>query len=150
VRLEGDLPCGGVVGMTEIELEQAHKLARSIAKRQGALPRDAVRNSSAPSLQLPGSSSETGSAAAPRWEPLRAPEVAPPRILKVVVELRSKASLRLRRCHLTKLRGRELTHLLACGRTQSTMGRFDLAEMGFEGVEPAATGRPSYHPSVLH
>ena len=25
----------------------------------------------------------------------------------------------------------------------------DLAEMGFEGVEPAATGRPSYHPSVL-
>ena len=25
----------------------------------------------------------------------------------------------------------------------------DLAEMGFEGAEPAATGRPSYHPSVL-
>ena len=25
----------------------------------------------------------------------------------------------------------------------------DLAEMGFEGVEPAATGRPSYHPAVL-
>src|SRR3954451_210591 len=25
----------------------------------------------------------------------------------------------------------------------------DLAEMRFEGVEPAATGRPSYHPSVL-
>ncbi|WP_202949350.1 transposase, partial [Bradyrhizobium japonicum] len=24
-----------------------------------------------------------------------------------------------------------------------------LAEMGFEGAEPAATGRPSYHPSVL-
>ncbi|MBR0716570.1 transposase [Bradyrhizobium liaoningense] len=24
-----------------------------------------------------------------------------------------------------------------------------MAEMGFEGVEPAATGRPSYHPSVL-
>jgi hypothetical protein len=24
----------------------------------------------------------------------------------------------------------------------------DLAEMSFEGVEPAATGRPSYHPSV--
>jgi transposase len=24
-----------------------------------------------------------------------------------------------------------------------------LAEMSFEGVEPAATGRPSYHPSVL-
>jgi hypothetical protein len=23
----------------------------------------------------------------------------------------------------------------------------DLAEMSFEGVEPAATGRPSYHPS---
>src|ERR1700727_3176957 len=25
----------------------------------------------------------------------------------------------------------------------------DLAEMSFEGAEPAATGRPSYHPSVL-
>src|ERR1700742_4579020 len=25
----------------------------------------------------------------------------------------------------------------------------NLAEMSFEGVEPAATGRPSYHPSVL-
>lgn len=25
----------------------------------------------------------------------------------------------------------------------------DLAEMSFEGVEPAATGRPPYHPSVL-
>jgi transposase len=25
----------------------------------------------------------------------------------------------------------------------------DLAEMSFEGMEPAATGRPSYHPSVL-
>jgi transposase len=25
----------------------------------------------------------------------------------------------------------------------------DLAEMNFEGVQPAATGRPSYHPSVL-
>lgn len=25
----------------------------------------------------------------------------------------------------------------------------DLAEIGFSGVEPAATGRPSYHPSVL-
>src|SRR2546423_4042761 len=25
----------------------------------------------------------------------------------------------------------------------------DLAELGFGGVEPAATGRPSYHPSVL-
>ena len=25
----------------------------------------------------------------------------------------------------------------------------DLAEISFEGVEPAATGRPSYHPSVL-
>jgi transposase len=25
----------------------------------------------------------------------------------------------------------------------------DLAEMDFDGVEPAATGRPSYHPSVL-
>src|SRR6202051_5163501 len=25
----------------------------------------------------------------------------------------------------------------------------DLAEMSFEGVEPAAAGRPSYHPSVL-
>ena len=25
----------------------------------------------------------------------------------------------------------------------------DLAELGFEGAEPAATGRPSYHPAVL-
>jgi hypothetical protein len=25
----------------------------------------------------------------------------------------------------------------------------DLAELGFDGVEPAATGRPSYHPSVF-
>src|SRR5246500_5910910 len=25
----------------------------------------------------------------------------------------------------------------------------DLAEMSFDGVEPSATGRPSYHPSVL-
>ena len=25
----------------------------------------------------------------------------------------------------------------------------DLAELGFDGVEPAATGRPSYHPSLL-
>src|SRR6184192_645866 len=25
----------------------------------------------------------------------------------------------------------------------------DLAEMSFEGVDPAATGRPSYHPAVL-
>jgi len=25
----------------------------------------------------------------------------------------------------------------------------DLAELGFARVEPAATGRPSYHPSVL-
>src|SRR6201989_3234928 len=25
----------------------------------------------------------------------------------------------------------------------------DLAELSFDGVEPAATGRPSYHPSVL-
>ena len=25
----------------------------------------------------------------------------------------------------------------------------DLAELGFDSVEPAATGRPSYHPSVL-
>jgi transposase len=25
----------------------------------------------------------------------------------------------------------------------------DLTELGFDGVEPAATGRPAYHPSVL-
>src|SRR5271167_3501286 len=29
------------------------------------------------------------------------------------------------------------------------VGALDLAEMSFDGVEPAATGRPSYHPSVL-
>ena len=25
----------------------------------------------------------------------------------------------------------------------------ELAELGFDGVDPEATGRPSYHPSVL-
>src|SRR2546430_1479502 len=25
----------------------------------------------------------------------------------------------------------------------------DLAELGFDGIDPEATGRPSYHPSVL-
>ena len=25
----------------------------------------------------------------------------------------------------------------------------DLGKLGFEGVEPAATGRPAYHPAVL-
>ena len=25
----------------------------------------------------------------------------------------------------------------------------DLAKLGFDGVEPAVTGRPGYHPSVL-
>jgi transposase len=25
----------------------------------------------------------------------------------------------------------------------------DLAELGFDGVDPEATGRPSYHPAVL-
>ena len=29
------------------------------------------------------------------------------------------------------------------------MNALDLGELGFEGVEPAATGRPSYHPAVL-
>src|SRR5271155_6235931 len=29
------------------------------------------------------------------------------------------------------------------------VGALDLAEMSFKGVQPAATGRPSYHPSVL-
>src|SRR5471032_1896058 len=29
------------------------------------------------------------------------------------------------------------------------VGELDLAELGFDGVDPAATGRPSYHPSVL-
>lgn len=27
--------------------------------------------------------------------------------------------------------------------------QLDLAELGFEGVDPAQTGRPSYHPSVM-
>ncbi len=27
--------------------------------------------------------------------------------------------------------------------------QLDLCELGFEGMEPLATGRPSYHPSVL-
>ena len=29
------------------------------------------------------------------------------------------------------------------------VGGLDLAELGFGGVDPEATGRPSYHPSVL-
>jgi transposase len=29
------------------------------------------------------------------------------------------------------------------------VGALDLAELGFDGVEPAETGRPSYHPSAL-
>ncbi len=29
------------------------------------------------------------------------------------------------------------------------VGELDLAELGFEGAEPAATGRPSYHPADL-
>jgi transposase len=29
------------------------------------------------------------------------------------------------------------------------VGELDLAELGFDGADPAATGRPSYHPSVL-
>src|SRR5256712_1562608 len=29
------------------------------------------------------------------------------------------------------------------------VGELDLAELGFNGVDPEATGRPSYHPSVL-
>jgi transposase len=29
------------------------------------------------------------------------------------------------------------------------VGELDLAELGFSRVEPEATGRPSYHPSVL-
>ena len=29
------------------------------------------------------------------------------------------------------------------------VGELDLHALGFQGVEPAATGRPSYHPSVL-
>jgi transposase len=31
----------------------------------------------------------------------------------------------------------------------SFIDRLDLGELGFEGVEPAETGRPAYHPSVL-
>ena len=29
------------------------------------------------------------------------------------------------------------------------VNELDLAELGFEGVQAAATGRPSYHPTVL-
>lgn len=29
------------------------------------------------------------------------------------------------------------------------IGELDMAALGFEGATPAATGRPSYHPSVL-
>ena len=31
----------------------------------------------------------------------------------------------------------------------SFVAALDLAELGFDGVEPAATGRPAYHPSTL-
>jgi transposase len=31
----------------------------------------------------------------------------------------------------------------------SFVAALDLADLGFEGVEPGATGRPAYHPSVL-
>src|SRR6266576_5108403 len=31
----------------------------------------------------------------------------------------------------------------------SFVDALDLADLGFEGIEPAATGRPAYHPSVL-
>src|SRR6202011_5074172 len=31
----------------------------------------------------------------------------------------------------------------------SIVDGLDLADLGFDGVEPAATGRPAYHPSVL-
>jgi hypothetical protein len=33
--------------------------------------------------------------------------------------------------------------------TDAFVDRLDLGELGFEGVEPAETGRPAYHPSVL-
>ena len=29
------------------------------------------------------------------------------------------------------------------------VNELDLGKLGFEGVDPAATGRPSYHPAVL-
>jgi transposase len=29
------------------------------------------------------------------------------------------------------------------------VGELDLGSLGFDGAEPAATGRPSYHPGVL-
>ena len=29
------------------------------------------------------------------------------------------------------------------------IGELDLVEWGFDGASPAATGRPSYHPSVM-
>jgi transposase len=29
------------------------------------------------------------------------------------------------------------------------VGALDLVELGFDGVEPATTGRPAYHPSTL-
>jgi transposase len=33
--------------------------------------------------------------------------------------------------------------------TDAFVDALDLAEMGFEGVDAAATGRPAYHPSIL-
>ena len=33
--------------------------------------------------------------------------------------------------------------------SMSFVEELDLAELGFGGVDPEATGRPSYHPSIL-
>jgi transposase len=33
--------------------------------------------------------------------------------------------------------------------TDAFVDALDLAALGFDGVEPAATGRPAYHPSIL-
>ena len=42
-----------------------------------------------------------------------------------------------------------LMRAILFARSIAFVDALDLGELGFEGVEPAATGRPAYHPSVL-
>ena len=41
------------------------------------------------------------------------------------------------------------THIYATTPIDAFVDALDLADVGFDGVEPAATGRPSYHPAIL-
>src|SRR5260370_19804769 len=51
---------------------------------------------------------------------------------------------------LPELHEEELADAEVVHQTQLVVGEgVDLAELGFSGVDPEVTGRPSYHPSVL-